>query len=45
MHNDYRFRREKYVDVGVCFTPDDKIPVIRGIPIYCHPLDIIRFGE
>lgn len=45
MHNDYRFHREKYVEADVCFTPDDKTPVIKGIPIHCHPLDIIRFGE
>ena len=45
MHNDYRFHREKYVEVDVCYTPDDKTPVIKGIPIHCHPLDIIRFGE
>ena len=45
MHNDYRFHREKYVEVDVCYTPDDKTPVIKGIPIHRHLLDIIRFGE
>ena len=45
MHNDDRFHREKYVEVDVCYTPDDKTPVINGKPIHCHPLDVIRFGE
>ena len=45
MHNDYRFHREKYVEADVWFTPDDRTPVIRGIPGFFHPLDIIRFGE
>ena len=39
------FHREKYVEVDVCYTPDDKTPVIKGIPVHCHSLDIIRFGE
>lgn len=46
MHNDYRFRREKkYAEADICFTPDEKTLVIKGIPVHCHPLDIIRFGE
>ena len=32
MHNDYGFRREKYVDVDVCFTPDGKTLVIKVSP-------------
>ena len=45
MCGDYNLRREKrYVESAIRIRLQ-QMQVIKGKPIHCHPLDIMRFGE